>query len=193
MEILLFVTSCIFLMSAAYFHNRVDSQFNRTTKGILFTASVVYSFMGFLYADNPDTVLRAWRYFDWFITVPLLLTELFLFLDKKLRKQSDLIITIGLSIIMLSFGLLGELKYMDKWIANIMGTIPAVGMFYILFKKTPMEHLKFLKSVVLLWLFYPIVFMFNDNNLTIILFSIVDLTVKIGTAFYIKKQEKFFV
>lgn len=180
-------------MSAAYFHNRVDSQFNRTTKGILFTASVVYSFMGFLYADNPDTVLRAWRYFDWFITVPLLLTELFLFLDKKLRKQSDLIITIGLSIIMLSFGLLGELNYVNKWIANIMGIIPAVGMFYILFKKTPMEHLKFLKSVMLLWLFYPIVFMFDDNNLTIILFAIVDLTAKVGTAFYIKKQEKFFV
>lgn len=191
MEILLFITSGIFLLSAGYFHNKLDTEFNRTTKGILFTAAVVYSFMGFLYADNPDTVIRAWRYFDWFITVPLLLKELYLFLDSKLRVKKDLILIVSFSLVMLGLGLLGELHYLDKWLANIIGSIFGAGIFYILFKKIPKHHFKFLKTVTILWLFYPIAYVIEDNNLTIILFSLVDLSAKVGTAFYIKFQEKY--
>lgn len=190
MEILLFITSVIFLASAGYFHNRIDSEFNRTTKAILFTAGVVYSYMGFLYATNPDTVIRAWRYLDWLITVPFLLTELYLFLDEKLRKQKDLILVIAFSIIMLVLGLLGELHYLNKWFTNSVGSAFMAGIFYILFKKLPKKHFKFLTAVAVLWLFYPIVYVVEDSILTIILFSIVDLSAKVGTAFYIKKQEQ---
>lgn len=191
MEILLFLTSAIFLASAGYFHNRLDTIFNRTTKGILFSAAVVYSFMGFLYATNPDTVIRAWRYLDWLITVPLLLTELYLFLDKKLRKQKDLVLIIVLSIIMLVLGLLGELHYLNKWLTNLVGLLAMGGIFYILYKKISKQHIKFLTAVVILWLFYPIVYIVEDNILTIVLFSIVDLSAKVGTAFYIKNQEQY--
>ncbi len=191
METLLFITSAIFLSSAGYFHNRLDNQFNRTTKGILFSSAVVYSFMSFLYATNPDTVIRAWRYLDWFITVPLLLTELYLFLDEKLRKQKDLILIIVFSIIMLGLGLLGELHYLNKWLTNSVGSAFMAGIFYILFKKLPKEHFKFLTAVAVLWLFYPIVYVVEDSILTIILFSIVDLLAKVGTAFYIKNQEQY--
>lgn len=191
MENLLFLTSIIFLAATGYFHNRLDSVFNRKTKGILFTAAVIYSFMGFLFAHNPYSIIRAWRYLDWFITVPLLLTELYLFLDSKLRKQKDLILIISFSLIMLGLGLLGELHYLNKWIANIIGTGFGVGIFYILFKKISKQHFKFLKAVAILWSFYPIVYVIDDNLITIILFSLVDLTAKVGTAFYIKKQEKY--
>lgn len=190
METLLFVTSAIFLISAGYFHNRIDNQFNRTTKGILFTAAVIYSFMGFLFATNPYTVIRAWRYLDWFITVPLLLSELYLFLDAKLRKQKDLILMISFSTIMLGLGLLGELDYLNKWLTNSVGLLSMGGVFYILYTKIPKQHIKFLTTVIILWLFYPIVYLLNDNLLILVLFSIVDLLVKIGTAFYIKNQEK---
>lgn len=192
MEFILFLTSCIFLASAGYFHNRMDSEFNTKTKGILFTASVIYSFMGLLFATNPDVVIRVWRYMDWFITVPLLITELYLFLDEKIKKQKDLILAIIFSLIMLGFGLLGELKYIDKLLANILGSIAGVGIFYIFFKKIKKEHFKFLRGIAILWLFYPIVYMVQDSLLTILLFSIVDLSAKVGTAFYIKNQEKYF-
>ena len=189
-EILLFTTSSIFLASAGYFHNKIDSVFNRKTKGILFTASVIYSFMGFLYSTNPDTVIRAWRYIDWFITVPLLLTELHLFLSPKIRKNKDLVLAVAFSIIMLSLGLLGELKYLDKIIANLVGSIFGIGVFYVYFKKIQKKHFRFLLTIAALWTFYPIVYVVNDSILTIALFSIVDLSVKVGTAFYISKQEK---
>lgn len=191
METLLFITSGMFLASAGYFHNRIDNQFNRTTKGILFTAAVIYSFMGFLFATNPFTVIRTWRYLDWFITVPLLLSELYLFLDIKLRKQKDLILMITFSIIMLGLGLLGELDYLNKWLTNLVGSLAMGGIFYILYKKIPKQHIKFLTTVIILWLFYPMVYLIDDNLLVLVLFSIVDLSAKVGTAFYIKSQEKY--
>jgi bacteriorhodopsin len=191
METLLFITSGIFLASSCYFHNRLDTVFNRTTKGILFTAATIYSFMGFLYATNPYAVIRAWRYLDWFITVPLLLSELYLFLDVKLRKQKDLILIITLSIIMLGLGLLGELKYLDKWLTNLVGSLSMGGIFYILYKKIPKQHIKFLTTIIILWLFYPMVYLVDDTVLILLLFSIVDLLAKVGTAFYIKSQEKY--
>ena len=192
MEFVLFLTSFVFLVSTIYFHNRVESEFNNKTKGILFTAAVTYSFMGLLFATNPDVVIRSWRYMDWFITVPLLLSELYLFLDNKTKNQKDLILTITFSLIMLGFGFLGELNYMNKWVSNILGSIAGVGIFYVLFKKIKKEHFKFLRAVAVLWLFYPIVYVIQDSWWTILLFSIVDLTSKVGTAFYIKNQERYF-
>ena len=189
METLLFLTSGIFLISAWYFHNRLDTTFNKTTKGILFSASVIYSFMGFLVTTNPDVVIRAWRYADWLITVPLLVYELYLFIEPKLRKQKDLILIIGCSVIMLVLGLLGELHYLNKWLANITGSVFGIGVFYILFKKFPKKHFKFLTTVAILWSFYPIVYVIEDSVLTLISFSIVDLLAKVGTAFYIKAKE----
>lgn len=191
METLLFITSAIFLASAGYFHNRIDNEFNRTTKGILFTAGVVYTYMGLLYADNPYVVIREWRYLDWFITVPLLITELYKFLDVKLRQQKDLVLAIIFALVMLGLGLLGELHYINKWLANITGSVFGAGLFYILFKKIPKQHFKFLTTVAVLWLFYPIVYVIEDNTWTLIAFSIVDLLAKVGTAFYIKYQEKY--
>lgn len=189
METFLFITSAIFLASAGYFHNRLDTEFNRTTKGILFTAGVVYTYMGLLYANNSDVVIRGWRYLDWFITVPLLITELYKFLDVKLRQQRDLVLAIVFALLMLGLGLLGELHYMNKWLANITGSIFGIGVFYILFRKIPKQHFKFLTTVAVLWSFYPIVYIIEDSVLTIISFSIVDLSAKVGTAFYIKYKE----
>lgn len=189
METLLFLTSGIFLISAWYFNKRLDTTFNKTTKGILFSASVIYSFMGFLVTTNPDVVIRAWRYVDWLITVPLLVYELYLFIEPKLRKQKDLILVISCSIIMLVLGLLGELHYLNKWLTNITGSVFGVGVFYILFTKISKQHFKFLTTVAILWLFYPIVYLIEDSVLTLISFSIVDLLAKVGTAFYIKAKE----
>lgn len=193
MEILLIVTSLIFLISAGYFYfcKELNPQFKQTNTSILLTASFVYAYMGFIYAGDQDVIIRAWRYLDWLITVPLLLTELYLFLDKKLRQKKDLTLIVIFSSIMLGLGLLGELHYLNKWIANIIGSGFGVGLFYILFKKIPKKHLKFLKSVAILWLFYPIVYVIEDSVLTLVLFSIVDLLAKVGVAFYIKSQEKY--
>ena len=192
METILFLTSLIFLAFTGYFHNRVEGIFNKTTKGILFTASTIYAFMTLLYSNNPDTVIRLWRYIDWFITVPLLMGQLYLFIDVKVRKQKHLISIIGMSIFMLTMGLFGELGYISKLTTNLLGTLSMSGIFYVLFTKIPKKHFKFLLTVSVLWLFYPIVYLIQDSVSTIIAFSIVDLCAKVGTSFYIESKEKSF-
>jgi bacteriorhodopsin len=191
METLLFLTSCIFLASAGYFHNKIDTVFNKTTKGILFSAAVIYSFMGFLVTTNPDIVIRSWRYVDWFITVPLLIYELYLFIEPKFRKEKELVLMIGFSILMLVFGLVGELGYLNKWLTNIIGSVFGFGSFYLLFKRMPKQHFKFLRAISILWVFYPITYLIEDSVWTIIAFAVVDLSVKVGSAFYIESREKF--
>lgn len=111
-----FITSIIFLLSAFYFHHLVTPKkiYDKISAVILFTASTCYALMGLLYLDNPYIMIRALRYFDWFITVPLLVYQLYLFLDRRLRSKIDLYRTVIFSVLMLVAGLLGELNVIDK-------------------------------------------------------------------------------
>lgn len=189
MTFFLLLTSLIFLASGIYFARKSDSVLTRTSKTILFTASGIYFLMAVLMFYVPNISLRPWRYLDWFITVPLLLIELYEFASNRSRK--NIIIMVVASLIMLLLGLLGELTYIDKLWANGIGFLFGVLIFYILFKNINARHLEFLKSITLLWCFYPIAYLVNDNLLTIVLFSVVDLLAKVGSAFYIEYQQKY--
>ena len=191
MEPLLFITSLVFFLFTYYFYKKEEQTFfTKTSRIILFTATVIYSFMGMLFANNPDTVIRLWRYLDWFITVPVLIYQMYFFLKEKYQTSKNLITLILSSIIMLFFGLLGELNILDKILSNTFGTVFMFLTFYLLLSKVKIGHKNFFMSICLLWLFYPTVYLFNDNILTIILFSITDLVAKIGSSLYIHSKEK---
>ena len=191
MELLLYITSFIFFVFTYFFYQKEEQTlFTKSSRIILFTATVIYSFMGMLFANNPDTVIRLWRYLDWFITVPVLIYQMYFFLKEKYQTRKNLITLILSSLTMLFFGLIGELHILDKVLSNSFGTLFMFLTFYLLISKVKIEHKNFFMSICLLWLFYPTVYLFNDNILTIILFSITDLIAKIGSSFYIHTREK---
>jgi bacteriorhodopsin len=193
MELVFFITSVIFLGCATYFHGFARSKniFDKTSSLILFTASAIYAYMGLIYLNDPYSMVRVFRYLDWVITVPLLLYQFFLFIRIYHRNPFDLISLIGLSVLMLIFGFLGEINYLPKLIALTLGTIPAIGIFYILFKKSkPIDH-KFFKSMAILWLFYPIVYLLPETWVTLVSWSVVDILAKVGAGLYIKKKKSF--
>ena len=188
---LFFTTSVIFLLCGSYFHMVVKNKqiYDKISSLILFIASACYALMGLLYIDNPYIMIRGIRYFDWFLTVPLLMYQLYWFLDRNLRHKGDLYRTIGFSILMLTFGLLGEIEILNKFIANIIGTAFYGAIFYTLISKSKKKDLKFFIITASLWLFYPIVYVINESLITLILFSLVDIGVKIGTSFYIRNKK----
>jgi len=114
---------------------------------------------------------------------------LYWFLDRTKRKKEDLVILTILSTLMLSFGLFGELNYLSKVWADIIGSIFGMGIGYILFTKSKTKDRTFFITVGVLWLFYPIVYLIEETLVTLLLFSIVDVMAKLGTGFYIRKKK----
>ena len=188
---LFFTTSLIFLIFASYFHMIVKPKkmYDTISSTILFLASGCYALMGLLYIGNPYIMIRSIRYFDWFLTVPLLIYQLYWFLDRNLRKKQDLYITIASSILMLVFGIAGECGVMDKFNANILGSIFYGFTFYTLISKCKKEDLKFFIVTAILWLFYPIVYLIPETIYTLVLYSMIDMVAKIGTSLHIRYKK----
>jgi len=188
---LFFTTSVIFLLFGSYFHMVVSPKgiYDKISSIILFTASACYALMGLLYLDNPYIMIRSIRYFDWFVTVPLLIYQLYWFLDRTRRNKRDMYKSIISAVLMLFFGLLGECGIMHKFIANIIGTGFYGYTFYILMSKCKKDDLRFFIITALLWLFYPIVYVIPETIYTLVSFSIVDVVVKIGTSLHIRYKK----
>ena len=84
------------------------------------------------------------RYYDWFITTPVMLLALMAYLDSNTylnlkdfikTNSNDIIKIISLNCIMLIFGLVGELNYIDYNTAIILGFIPFIYYYYLIYKK----------------------------------------------------------
>ncbi len=114
----------------------------------------------------------AYRYVDWLLTVPLLLTELILVMRLSAAETSKRAITLGvLAAVMVILGYPGEISGDSgtKWLFWALAMIPFVIIVYTLFvglndsiTKQP-ERARGLVSAarwitVISWCFYPIVF-----------------------------------
>lgn len=94
--------------------------------------------------------ITPFRYYDWFITTPIMLfTYSFYLLYLKYREENKvidknifelvqenlwiLIPIILLNVLMLAFGYLGELKKITKYLAAFLGFIPFILMFSIIY------------------------------------------------------------
>lgn len=163
--------------------------YDKISSVILFIASSCYALMGLLYLDNPYVMIRTIRYFDWFITVPLLIYQLYWFLDRAQREKGDMYKSMLSATLMLFFGLLGECGILHKFIANVIGTGFYGYTFYALMSKCKKGDMKFFSITALLWLFYPIVYVIPESMYTLISFSIVDIIVKIGTSLHIRQKK----
>ena len=123
-------------------------------------------------ANNLNMIqnITPYRYLDWIITTPTMLITLMAFLDKDknsnlynyIQKNKYFIIKIiVLNLIMLLFGLAGELKYLDYDSAIILGFLPFIYYFKLIhdkyiIEKTSSENLNTYWFYFIIWLLYGI-------------------------------------
>lgn len=189
---ILFSTSLLFLGGGLYFgYNSLNSLQSKLSAMILFIAGLTYMYMSHIFGLDDTTNLRTWRYMDWTFTVPILIYQMYTFLKPKFRKIGTLLMSISCMLGMLLFGFLGEASIIPKLFGGLIGTMFSIYTFVSLANGIKKEKLNFYIGVLTLWMFYPIVYFMTDSLLTIVLYSIVDLTAKLGVAIYIHaKYEK---
>jgi len=126
-------------------------------------------------ANNLNIIqnITPYRYLDWIITTPTMLITLMAFLDKDKNKDNNLynyiqknkyfiIKIIVLNLIMLLFGLAGELKYLDYNLAIMLGFIPFIYYFKLIhdkyiIKKSSSENVNTYWFYFIIWSLYGIV------------------------------------
>ena len=189
---ILFTTSLLFLGGGLYFgYNSLNSLQSKLSAIILLIAGVSYMLMSHLFGIDDTTNLRTWRYLAWTFTVPILIYQMYTFLKVRYKTLGTLFTSISCMLGMLLFGFLGEASIISKLIGGFIGTIFSIYTFVSLANGIKKDKLNFYIGVLTLWMFYPIVYFTTDSLLTIILYSIVDLTAKLGVAIYIHtKYEK---
>ena len=111
------------------------------------------------------------RYIDWSITTPMMLLVLCVVLSNEIHYVVHLpvILTIiALNYAMLYFGYLGETNVMDHTTANIVGFIPFIAMFGIIYWKYVYPKNNWTNKVMFylyfaIWSMYGVVYMFEDE------------------------------
>jgi len=194
MSTLLIITSIIFATSAGFFYLKKESSLmNRISILILLIASSNYLLMS-QFADYEN--IRALRYIDWFLTVPLLVYQMCCLFMKKPASIKTCGVSLLMILLMLVCGLSGELgisKEIQMLDIKPHEWKPLMGMLGIgfslnafLFLTGEMKEandLKLFIIIISLWQFYPIVYFLADNQYTIIGYSISDVLAKVGGAF----------
>ena len=181
----LLVNSILFI-SAAIRYALTGSKLHKQSALILTIAGSVYFLMSILYGTNTETNLRLFRYMDWFLTVPLMVNQMISL--SSFKGTYNLLYCVITSVLMLACGFVGELGVLDKTFMGVIGTIFALFTFLPLFNQIDKRTNKIYYFIMTGWLFYPIVYFVSDTINIIILYSIVDLIVKIGFAEYLYKK-----
>ena len=194
MSTLLIITSIIFATSAGFFYLKKESSLmNKISILILLIASSNYLLMS-QFADYEN--IRALRYIDWFLTVPLLVYQMCCLFMKKPASIKTCGVSLLMIVLMLVCGLSGELgisKEIQMLDIKPHEWKPLMGMLGIgfslnafLFLTGEMKEandIKLFVIIISLWQFYPIVYFLADNQYTIIGYSIADVIAKVGGAF----------
>jgi len=176
-----------------------------TTVNII--ASVAYSKLITL-IDKPNYGnITTFRYLDWFATTPLLLISFTLYLqylkntknkdaDKDVDKYSNnnqanksivsfnygkIGIIVLLNFVMLIFGFLGESNKLNHTIACLIGFIPFIIMFYLIWiwYGDYIKNKAIFGIFIIVWSLYGIVY-FLPNNSKNISYNILDVIAKVG-------------
>lgn len=159
--------------------------------------------------------LATYRYFDWVITTPFMLLSTMIFMewsnhklmnsnevkdnneDKNdnnmirfkdtVMKYKKLFITVGLlNFLMLFFGFLGETKQMPNILAVILGFIPFVYMFYLMYdnfvketatRKTTKENITLFNFMTFIWSLYGVAAFFPTNPKNV-MYNFLDIIAK---------------
>jgi bacteriorhodopsin len=123
--------------------------------------------------DNIDlTVVDRLRYNGWIFTTPLMLIALCLALSSstKIPLNPILVFTILiLDYIMLLLGYLGEVHMMDRFSAMILGFIPFLVIFYLIFSTFLLNTINPFNFLIfgiyfVIWAGYGIVYWFEEKE-----------------------------
>ena len=125
------------------------------------------------------------RYTDWCITTPLMLLTLCVVLGMhtKVRVHLPVYLTIiCLNYSMLYIGYLGETKVLSRWTATLLGFVPFLLMFYIIYYVYVKPRYVYANYVLyglyfFIWSLYGVVYMFQEIYQNIAL-NALDLTAK---------------
>ncbi len=166
----------------------------------------IIEFIGYIilgYFINTKTNITTIRYLDWFVTTNMLLISLSFFLmfnnyyspknPSKLNTLSKLdfsyfkknytpvFINIWIfNSLMLLFGLLGELNYLNKYVSLILGLYCFFVSFYYIYSNFLGDVLInkiFISVFVFIWLLYAVAFMLDFENKNIA-YNLLDLVSK---------------
>lgn len=137
------------------------------------------------------------RYIDWFITTPIMLLSLMLFFkyEAKRRKNEEthntlqelftenkrtIYIALTANFIMLTFGVLGEFKYLSRTTSTIMGLFALATAFFVIWKD--LASFSTLGSLVFVpfafvWSLYGIAFNLDEVSKNVF-YNILDICAK---------------
>ena len=196
-SVLLSITGILFLGMSVFNAIKNNNIISKLSTVIFTIAGSTYLFMSCLNSLGDDTPIRVLRYIDWFLTVPLMIIQMSYFFSGK-NNIKKTFIPILLTVLMLGFGLLGEIGFKENWLLvidsqlfdlrlnefkTVCGMI-ATGFMSQLFIRLSgnldQTKVKLFTRVLLLWCFYPIVYFMSESFITLVLFSVVDLTAKVG-------------
>ena len=122
---------------------------------------VFYIWLVLNFATIPN--ITPHRYYDWIVTTPIMLITLMAFLDKDKytgiidyikNNKSDIIQVIGANMVMLLFGLMGELGYIEYTQAIILGFIPFLYYYNLIYQKYIKDKNPTIERKSLFWFFF---------------------------------------
>jgi bacteriorhodopsin len=110
------------------------------------------------------------RYIDWFMTTPLMLTVICLVLSKQLKKDLHFyfwFIVIVLNYSMLGIGYAGEMGYIGRWGADLLGFLPFVAMYGLIYHAFIKPKYVFSNWLIyglylVIWSFYGVAYLLDE-------------------------------
>lgn len=159
--------------------------------GVQSVELVFYLWLVFNIKKNKD--ITKYRYYDWFITTPIMLVSLMIYYDDKSKtvkefienNKSNIILIILLNFMMLLFGLLGETNVIDYNLGGILGFIPFILMFKIIYKDyVKGKNTQIFYYFVIFWALYGVAY-FQNYNLKNSMYNILDLFAKNGFGLFL--------
>jgi bacteriorhodopsin len=150
----------------------------------LFTDRIKAAEEGLLPPVQWDEIVKT-RYVDWSITTPIMLTVICMVMAKGLNKEVHFPLWISILILnyaMLGIGYAGEIGALDKFWADVIGFVPFVAIFGILYvvyirPKYVFSNYLIYGLYIVVWSLYGIFYMLDDVNKNIA-YNILDIISK---------------
>jgi len=131
--------------------------------GVQIVEMIFYVWLVFNFAGIPNITPK--RYYDWILTTPTMLITLMAFLDKEhyigiidyiIKNKYDITKVLIANILMLCLGLMGELGYINYQLAIILGFIPFLYYYNLIYNKYIKDKQQTLQKKSLYWFFFVI-------------------------------------
>jgi bacteriorhodopsin len=165
--------------------------------GVQIVEMIFYIWLVFNFSTIPNITPK--RYYDWILTTPTMLLTLMAFLDKDqyvgikdyiIKNKYDLMKVLSANMMMLLFGLMGELGYIQYQLAIVIGFIPFLYYYNEIYTKYVKDKDQPLLKKGLFWFFFVVwslygVAAFFPYTLKNSFYNILDLFAKNTTGLFL--------